>query len=355
MPDKSLILNDKIISYEEIKEGIALGKTDFEQSTLTICRQWLNGQATFSLKTSGSTGSPKEINVSREQMKLSAAQTIDYFNLSSAHTVLVCLNTASIAGIMMVVRALESGAKIIAVEPSGNPLQDINQQIDFVAVVPLQIQQILNNAKTRNQLKNCRAVIVGGAQVSIALANSIKESAANIYATFGMTETLTHFAIKQLSPVQQNHFTALDGVIIGQDNRGCLTVVSAVTKQKLLITNDVIELLSANSFKWLGRIDNVINSGGVKLQIEALEVKVEATFNDLGITNRFFITPTPDEQLGEKVTLVIESDINLASLKSPDWGKYFTKYEMPKKILFCDKFQQTLTGKINRVQTLKNI
>lgn len=355
MPDKSLILNDKKISFKEIKEGLVLGNTAFEQSTLEFCRQWLNGQAAFSLKTSGSTGEPKAIVVSREQMVLSARQTIEYFKLSPADTVLVCLNTAYIAGIMMLARALESEANIIAVEPTGKPLQDITQQIDFIAVVPLQLQQILDNAKTRNQLENCRAVIVGGALVSVSLMKSIQESAANIYATFGMTETLTHFALKQLNPNQEEHFTAFNGVTIGQDSRGCLTVASPVTEDRVLVSNDLVELLSPNTFKWLGRIDNVINSGGVKLQIEALERKVENIFHDLGLANRFIISSKADEILGEKVVLVVESNSHLEILNSLDWSDYMEKYEKPKEVLYSSLFQETPTGKINRHEIISSL
>ena len=355
MPVKSLSLNNKKISYEEIKKGIIVGNTPFEKSTLAFCRQWLNGQAAFSLKTSGSTGVPKGIMVSRAQMILSARQTIDYFNLSPEDTVLVCLNTAYIAGIMMLVRALEAEANIIAVEPIGNPMQDINQQIDFIAVVPMQLQQILDNAVTHIQLENCRAVIVGGALISVSLAKSIKDSAANIYATFGMTETLTHFALKQLSPNQENDFTTFEWVNIGQDSRGCLTVASSVTEDRVLVTNDLVEILSPNTFKWLGRIDNVINSGGVKLQIEDLERKIEHIFQDLNITNRFFISSKGDEILGEKVVLIVESNKVIEILSSMDWSEYMEKYEKPIEILYGSRFQETPTGKINRRKSESNL
>jgi O-succinylbenzoic acid--CoA ligase len=355
MHDKSLILNDKKISYDEIKTGIIRGDSPFEQSTLTFCRQWLNGQGLYSLKTSGSTGEPKPIRISRYQMRLSAKQTIGFFNLSPADSVLVCLNTAYIAGIMMLVRALESGAKIIAVEPTGNPMQGLKQQIDFIAVVPLQLEQIFDNAETRKQLENCRAAIVGGAPISSSLAKTIKHSSASIYATFGMTETLTHFALKQLSPNPEEHFTTLNEVIIEQDSRGCLTVASPVTEARVLVTNDLVEILSPKSFKWLGRIDNIINSGGVKLQIDDLERKVEHVFQDLGLTNRFFIGAVADDALGEKVILIIESDKELEIVELLDWSKYLDEYEKPKEILYESQFQETPTNKISRQEIINNL
>ena len=350
-----LRLNDKKISYDKIKSADIKGDTPFEQSTLWFIRQWLNGQGLFSLKTSGSTGEPKPITVSRYQMRLSAQKTIDFFDLKPEDTVLVCLNTAYIAGIMMLVRALISKANIIAIEPTGNPLVDLDYQIDFLAVVPLQLQQILDVPETKNKLVNCRATIVGGAPVSFKLDEAISNSGANIYATFGMTETLTHFALKRLNPDKEDFFTSLEGVTIGQDARGCLTVASLVTEEKVLVTNDLVEILSNNSFKWLGRIDNVINSGGVKLQIEDLESKIEQLFYDIGLTNRFIVGAFKDVALGEKVVLIIESDDDIELLNNVEWSNYLNKYEKPKEILFASPFKETPTGKIDKKEVVKNL
>jgi len=350
-----LYLNNKKVLFNEIKEGIVLGETPFEKSTLSFCRQWLNGKGLFSLKTSGSTGEPKDINISRHQMKLSAHQTINFFNLSPADTVLVCLNTAYIAGIMMLVRAFESGANIIASEPESNPLDNVSEQIDFLAVVPLQLSDILNNPHTKSKLEQCRVTIVGGAPVSIKLAEEIKNSTANIYATFGMTETLTHFALRQLSPVSEDSFTALDEVILGQDDRGCLTIASPVTENKVLSTNDQVELISQISFKWLGRVDNVINSGGFKLRIEDLERKVEQAFLDLNLDYRFFVGSVMDEKLGERIVLVIECETEIEAITNINWLPYFNQYQKPREIIYQKRFRETPTGKINRQEILNNI
>lgn len=349
---KSLFLNNKEISFDEIKAGKFLGESTFEQSTLTFCRLWLNKQTSFNLQTSGSTGAPKTITVSRQQMLLSARQTINYFNLSPTDRILVCLNTAYIAGILMLVRAFEAKAQIVAVEPSGNPLQNIIGPIDFIALAPMQLEQILNNPASKNLLHKCRAAIVGGAPVSFALQEKIKGTSAAIYATFGMTETLTHFALKQLSPQKEDYFTAFAGVNLAQDERGCLTVTSPVTGQKTLITNDRVEILSANKFNWLGRIDNVINSGGIKHQIEDLERKVEQAFLSLGINNRFFIYAMADEILGEKIMLVVEGDKEISALRHINWPDYFTQFEKPKGITYCKQFVETPTGKIIRAKTV---
>ncbi len=351
----SLTLNGYGFSYAEIKEGNLLGKTSFEQATLGFCRQWLAGQATFRLKTSGSTGTPKVITVSREQMQHSARQTIRYFNLSPTDTVLVCLNTAYIAGLMMLVRAFESGANIVAVDPDSNPLVKVTGKIDFMAVVPLQLAAILANPDTKNRLEQCRAVIVGGAPVTVALEEQVKTSRAKIYATFGMTETLTHFALRQLNPVYEEAFTALEEVAIGQDGRGCLTVASPVTQHQVLATNDLIEFRGQNRFKWLGRIDNIINTGGIKLSTEMLERKIAQAFYDLGLDNHFFIGAKADDTLGEKVILLIEAETAIAAIENLNWSHYLDKYEKPGEIIYRKRFVETPTGKINRVATLAEV
>lgn len=352
---QSFILNGKNISAKDIRAGIITGKTAFEQSTLTFCRQWLNGQATFSFKTSGSTGEPKPMTFTREQMQLSAQQTIRYFNLSPADTVLVCLNTAFIAGSIMLVRTFESGAKIIAIEPRSNPLLEVDTTIDFMAVVPLQLEQILSFPETKLKLEKCRAVIVGGAPISLALEEKIKQSSAKIYATFGMTETLSHFALRQINPIYEEPFTVLEDVVIGQDERGCLTVSSPVTQHQMLITNDLVAIPSQNSFIWLGRVDHTINSGGVKIQIETLEKKIAKAFYELGLEYRFFITATPDDTLGEKVVLIIECETPIRALDELNWSLFLDPYEKPKEFLYAKRFIETPTGKINRLAISKNI
>jgi O-succinylbenzoic acid--CoA ligase len=348
-----LILNGQEIAYEDIKAGKVAGNTDFEEATLLFCRQWLNGQASFSLKTSGSTGTPKEIKVSREQMLASARQTINYFNLVPADSVLVCLNTAYIAGIMMLVRGFVAESKIIAVEPKANPLLDIEQKVDFLAVVPLQLEEILTNDATRDRLDRIRATIVGGAPVSYLLQKDLSRTAAQVWATFGMTETLTHFALRQLNPILESTYTAFDETTISMDNKGCLVVSSAVTNGEELVTNDLVELKSLNEFEWVGRIDNVINSGGVKLQLELLEKKAQWMMVEQQLNYNFFIAAAPDKKLGQQVELVIEGEEDEQLYDKIPWEDYFERFEKPRRIIFMPRFVYTPTGKINRKATIE--
>ena len=348
-----LILNGRNISFREIRESTPEVNSEFEESTISFCRQWLNGQATFSLKTSGSTGVPKTISVTREQMLASANQTIDFFNLSPDDTVLVCLNTAYIAGIMMLVRGMQSGARIIAVDPIGNPLASMEEPVEFLAVVPLQLNNILEDPASMLKLESIRSTIVGGAPVSPVLMKKIASTRAAIWATFGMTETLTHFALRQLNPVWEEAFTVLNQTTIHLDDRGCLVVKSPVTDNREVVTNDLAEIAAANKFIWIGRIDNIINSGGVKLQVEDIEAKATSLLEDLQLHNNFFIGALPDEKLHEKVCLLVEADEEIEALEKADLARYFDKYAAPKRIAYLPRFVYTPTGKINRSASIK--
>ena len=350
-----LYLNGRTIDYKDIKEGNFSFSTEFEQSTLTFCRQWLNGQQAFSLQTSGSTGQPKTIEVSREQMESSAAGTIPFFNLRPGDTALVCLSTAYIAGKMMLVRALEGNMKIVAVDPGGNPLEKITDTIDFMAVVPLQLKNIMEDESTLAKLKTIAHTIVGGAPVTYALQQAVRLTKANVYATFGMTETLTHIALKQLSPDPEDCYTVIKNVTIGQDARGCLTVQGPVTNNELLITTDLIDQVSERKFRWLGRIDHIINSGGIKIPIEVLEEKIAQVMFELRLDSRFFVYSQPDQQLGERVMLLIESSEPFTNELQVALTLSLHKYELPKSIDYVGKFVETPTGKVDRKSSLQEI
>ena len=344
----TLLLNGKSIHYDDLRSGSAIGETEFENSTLNFCRQWLNEQSSFSIKTSGSTGPPKIIPFTREQMLASAKQTIAFFNLRPDDTVLVCLNTAYIAGLMMLVRGFTAGSKIIAIEPSGNPLVDITETISFMAVVPLQLNNIIEEPATLLKQEAIRNTIVGGAPVSFSLQQKISKLKASVWATFGMTETLTHFGVRQLSPLEEKLFTVLPMTSIRGDERGCLIVKSDVTQNEELMTNDLVEIIDDNHFIWKGRIDNVINSGGVKFQIEDLEAKTAILFSELNLPNNFFIAKEKDTVTGEKICLIIEAIEELSEIENVNFANYYDEYGSPKKVAYLQRFVYTPTGKIDR-------
>jgi o-succinylbenzoate---CoA ligase len=351
-------INGRTYSHEELKkQSFENNQSDFEKSTLKFCHAWLNGQQEFTIQTSGSTGAPKPIVLLRKQMEASANQTIEALQLKTGETALVCLDTKYIAGQMMLVRSLIIGMNIIAVEPASNPFEKIDgQQIDFVALVPYQLENIIEH--TPERLDPVRCAIIGGASISHSLMEKIKKSSCVLHSTYGMTETISHIALQQLNGKSpREFFEAFPSIQLRLDNRGCLCIKANYLKEEI-ITNDLVELVEERKFKWLGRIDNVINSGGIKIIPEKAELIFEKVFDSFQIKNRFFITGLPDEKLGNKVTIVVEGlafnkEIQKEILVRV--SQKLNKYELPKEFVFIQHFTETATGKVNRSATAASI
>ncbi len=354
MHPTSLLLNNKTYSYKQIRTGDYSTTTDFEANTLIFCRQWLNGQQEFEQKTSGSTGKPKTIKISRAQMQLSAEQTVKALSLHPNNIALVCIDTAFIGGKMMLVRGLEHHLQLIINEPSANPLDGLKQDFDFAAMVPMQFQNALQSNLAK--IEACKAIIIGGASVSSSLAAQIANLKTPVYSTYGMTETVSHIALKRLSSPSQNYYTTIGSIDICTNNKEQLILKGAITNNKELITNDRVQILSPTTFKWLGRIDNVINSGGIKIQLEEVEASIELLFNKLKMTNLFFIASKPDAYLGSKLVLFIEhpkllsSENLLRKLK-----KHLNRFTCPKEIIYVPKFAKTSSEKIDKPTIINRV
>jgi O-succinylbenzoic acid--CoA ligase len=235
---------------------------------------WFSDGSNITLQTSGSTGEPKMISVSKQAMVESAKRTLAFFNLKPNQSALLCLPVFFIAGKMMVVRALVGQLNLIAIAPSASPLKDLNETVDFAAFTPLQMMnelKQLNNSK----LNLLRKVIIGGGAVGDELEVMLKHQPFEAYETYGMTETLTHVALRRINgPNPQKYFHPLNNVKLSCDERGCLmSDVSGVT-DGLIVTNDFAEIQPDGSFCITGRIDNVINSGGLKIQPEKIEALI---------------------------------------------------------------------------------
>lgn len=306
--------------------------------------QWQNNSETIILKTSGSTGVPKPIVMQKQAMVNSAIATGLHFNLNQKDKALLCLPAHYIAGKMMLVRALVIGLELDSIEPKANLFIDLDKQYKFAAMVPMQLENNLD------KLNNIKVLIVGGAQVSSGLHLKLQHLKTNVFETYGMTETVTHIAVKQLNngnAIKKNSFKILPNIIISQDERQCLVVEAPKLSEKIIITNDVVLLHSKNDFEWLGRADNIINSGGIKIFPEQLEAKLKPY-----IKERFFIASKQHKILGEQIVLIVESitkPLDTAVFKNL---KYFEK---PKQIFNVSKFVETTSGKIKRKETLKKI
>ncbi len=371
-----LILNTKPFSIEQLAKGFPLlnqtNLSDYEKRVLRFCQQWLSGQETFTLNTSGSTGKPKAITITRAQMATSARLTGGALGLQPGDRALVCLSADYIAGIMMLVRGFELGLHLTIIDPTGNPLAQFPTEavFDFTAFVPLQLQEILTCSPDKAAILNrMRGILVGGAPISIALQAQLQPVTAPIYHTYGMTETVSHIALKRLNgPRASDYFVPFAGVELGLDERGCLTIKSPLTGGKKLYTNDLVELRPDGSFIWLGRIDNIINTGGVKVQVEKVETALEKFLyqyhNGAYAGRRFFVGPLKHPRFGQAVVAVIEGRPfdgekgllpDTKTLIHRQLSKWLTKYETPQEFYFLDQFSETPTGKIDRLANLKKI
>lgn len=353
----TLYLSTCSLLFDDLKKGFfPSALSEYEKQTVRFCHDWLNGQETFTVATSGSTGTPKPILLTRRQMALSARMTAKALGLQSGDRALVNLSTQYIAGIMMLVRGLELGLSLTIIPPSSLPLSEFPEtaHFDFLSFVPMQLQATLQQTPQKISILNwAKAILLGGAPVSEALTEQIQVIQAPVFHTYGMTETVSHIALKLLNgPGKQKYFTVLEGVEIHADESGCLVIRTPVLNDQEVITNDVVKLISNHSFEWFGRIDNVINSGGVKVQAEKVEAVVGRIFETLKLTQRYFIAALPHPELGEAVTLFIEGAPLTPTIEQHLWeglrSSELPRYEVPKSISYKPVFLETPTGKIDK-------
>ncbi|MGK0413383.1 MAG: O-succinylbenzoic acid--CoA ligase [Polaribacter sp.] len=334
------------ISFSSVDELQAYTK-GFSEEIHYFLENWFSKDDVIIVQTSGSTGTPKSISIQKKFVINSAKATGAFFDLQENTTALLCLPIQYIAGKLMLIRALTLGWKLDSIDSNSNPLKKVEKQYDFSAMVPFQLENSLS------KIHFIKKLIVGGGVVSSSLQEKLQTVSADVFATYGMTETITHIAVKKL-----NHFASLQGkmtiqsfyqtlpnITIYKDDRNCLVIDAPKVADEIIFTNDVVELISDRHFKWLGRFDNVINSGGVKLHPEKIEEKLAKI-----ISNRFFVIGIPDEKLGEKLILLIEGNQKEMSFESIN----LTKFEIPKEIYFLDQFVETVSGKIQRKKTFKN-
>lgn len=345
---EQIILNNQIYNAENISQVNLNKLPDWEKEIFLFSQDWFDDSETIKAYTSGSTGKPKEILLTKEMMRNSARMTNRFFGLDATKTALLCLPASYIAGKMMLVRAIVGGFYLLPVKPKANPFENIQETIDFTAITPYQLQHSLKRLK-KADVKN---IIVGGAHINQNLENKTQELSASIYETYGMTETASHIALRKVNGTgKSDFFTALEGVELKQNSDNCLIINASHLSEDEFVTNDIVEINDKNSFRWLGRFDNVINSGGIKIFPEQVEKKLEEI-----ISHRYFITSLPDEILGNKVILVIESE------KPNKKGENFLKekltfslkkYEIPKEIFYVSHFVYSSSNKILKGETMR--
>src|SRR5690606_18443649 len=352
-----IIIKGKEFTFEQIRNGQWPAQEPYFQTSLSFCHDWLNGKHLFELQTSGSTGTPKQIMVTRAQMSSSAKATRDFFNIPVQANLLCCLNTAMIAGKMMLVRAMEWDSILYIVEPQSNPLLSIDpvQQFVFATMVPLQLETCLHDAHTAQMLTHIVHLLIGGAPIADSLRHKAALLPGNLYQTYGMTETVSHIALANLKADGALIYELLPGVACRQDEEEKLAVKAPMTNDRWIWTNDIVEMLSDRSFIWKGRADFTINTGGVKVQPE----EVEAAAVDIMAVHfpgqRYFVTALPDERLGQKVILLVEAEPVAEPKVKEVLHQLKTKlsaYHAPKDLLFVPNFAETASHKVNRDASL---
>ena len=342
-------LNGKHFASPEIlrKYALKLGETGIGEEVAigNFIVEWLNSEDFIQVKTSGSTGEPKAINLKKEQVFNSAAATVKYFSLKEGTKALLCLSSEYIAGKMMLVRGMTAGWDLYAASPGKNPLEMSDQIFDFAAMVPYQVFYSLSD------LHKVKKLIVGGGAVSWDLEEKLQELETEIFATYGMTETISHIALRPLNgPERSPIFTALPEVRFAQTEEGCLRISAPAITDRYIYTNDMVELLSPTSFKFLGRIDNVINTGGIKVHPELVEEKLSPY-----LKLPFFIASQKNEALGEQVILIVESEEQHSIEDFSNILDTLSSYEKPKQIYSTPQFDYTETGKIKRREVLRKL
>ena len=297
--------------------------------------------------TSGSTGKPKPMWVEKRRMEASARMTCDFLGLREGDTALLCMSLDYIAGKMMVVRALTCGLRLIVVEPSGHPLKSTQKEpsplCTFAAMVPMQVWNTLQIPEERERLMTIGNLIIGGGAIDDRLAHELVGFPNRVWSTYGMTETLSHIALRRLSGAGATEwYTPLPGVSLSLTEDGCLVIDAPTVHDGRLVTNDIAEMAPDGRFKIMGRKDNVICTGGIKIQAEEVERLLRAHLRE-----PFVITKRRDEKFGEVVVLLTESDVDAAR---DVCQRVLPKYWQPRAYVHTDRIPLTETGKPARKQ-----
>ena len=325
--------------------------------------EWNNGSDRVLVHTSGSTGKPKPMMVEKKRMLNSARITCDFLGLKPGDSALLCMSLDYIAGKMVVVRSIERHLHLISVPPSGHPLKDVDEEITFAAMVPMQVYNTLQVPEERERLSRIRHLIIGGGAIDAALEQELQSLPGDIaiWSTYGMTETLSHIALRRINGDEASEwYQPFDSVRISQTEEGCLVIDAPQVCAETLVTNDIVEIepyiynkVEKLRFRIKGRKDNVICSGGIKIQIEEVETLLKPH-----LEKPFMLAKKKDGKFGEIAVLLTEDEdikkveatvrrlLSDESEKSSDHKKY--KYWIPKEFLYVEHLPLTETGKPKR-------
>lgn len=330
-----ITLNEHTYTADEVRALNLISLPAWEQEIFSFLKVWINEHDYVDVQTSGSTGAAKTIRLSKNTLKSSAILSGKFFEWQGGERALLALPARYIAGKMMLVRAMVWNWQLESIEPAS--VIEPTKNYHFVALTPMQAHASINVLKRFGQ------ILLGGAPVSQSLKTSLQHCKSNIWESYGMTETATHVALRRVNGNEASDvFTALNSILFSTGTQGNL-IITAPHLPAPVHTTDCVELLSPTEFRWLGRLDNVINSGGLKIHPEKLEAQLKPYFS-----GDFFIAGMPDETFGTKVVLVIEGEQPI-----PDFG-FLPPPQRPKEVLRLNQFERTETGKVQRNLTLSN-
>ncbi len=349
------------ISFQNLNNFIP--QTVFEEKVLQFSQKWYNGTSDFRFFTSGSTGQPKEIILSREQLEISANQTINWLKLKVNDTVLINLPPDYIAGAMLLVRAFVAKMNIVLIEPAqdlSKSIQQIDQSIHLVSFVPNQwkiILKDLDDFSLNKIFQNAKGVLIGGANLdSYTKSLTNKRCHFPVFLTYGMTETVSHIAYQVISQEPTEYLQTLPGVEISKSTKGNLNISAPNTLYQSIETQDLVEIISPQTFKIVGRSNRIINSSGLKINPVEIEQILLAFFTSNHIFNDFFVAGIPDDFFGELVCIFVEGKIafDLNQINS-FLEKQIPKNKLPKRLVIVGHFNKTSSGKIDQIKTIQNV
>ena len=322
----------KLEEFQKV-DPFSLDMNETEEKVFRLVKTWMSGNSAFTFKTSGSTGSSKIIHIDKQKIELSTKSTFEYLDIVGKITnTLLCLDPNFIGGAMVVFRALIRELDLYIVEPTSDVISQLpaNFTTDLVSMVPMQFRNL-----TSKEIDRFKTILIGGAPMEVM---PELKSSSRVFSTYGMTETVSHVALRE---IDKTNFNTIGDMKVGIDENECLKFKGEITDNKWLVTNDLGKVSSPTSFEWIGRKDFIINSGGVKLNPETIEQKLSDQ-----IDFPFIITSIPDEKLSEKVVLILEGDqetqIDFTCLD---------KYEKPKLVLDNQTVKLTTSGKVDRIAT----
>ena len=344
---KDHTLNSLLLLIEEKLSTAQLAEWQIE--FYGFLKEWFSPSTSIPVQTSGSTGSPQQILLPKADMEQSALRTIEYFKLKEGNQLLLSLPCRFIAGKMMVVRAIVGKMDLIITDPALEPDILLNTTFDLGAMVPNQVYKLLQSPKGKEKIENIRHLLIGGSSIQASLEKQISGLKNQVVSTYGMTETASHIAIRSLSgQVRSEVYECVPGISVTLNKLGCLQIL--VPGHEPFQTNDMAEVLNPTSFRILGRADDVIISGGIKYFPETMEKKLESA-----IALRFVISSVPDDQLGEKIVLVIEGKNGGKDIIQKKITPLLMPFERPKEIYFMERFPETENGKIRRKEIKRRI